>query len=255
MSLQACAEMVRRGDPDRFLSAMTAPSRDRAMLFPLYAFNLEIARAAWLTDEPMIAEMRLQWWREAVQEIAGGQRARAHEVVTPLARVMVEMGLPTELFDSLIVARRWEIHRDPFADRAHFDRFINQTSGHLMWLSAMALGASDDLEAPVRDAGFAMGLANWLLAVPELTARGRHPLVETGPDALRALARGGLGRIRSARRTQFGAATPALRAAWRAKARLLRAASDPGRVASGGLDGSEIRRRGSLLCKSIVGGW
>ena len=60
MSLQACAELVERGDPDRFLATMAAPVALRATLFPLYAFNVEIARAPWVTQEPMIAEMRLQ---------------------------------------------------------------------------------------------------------------------------------------------------------------------------------------------------
>ena len=73
MTLAACAEMVRRGDPDRFLSAMTAPPDARAKLFPLYAFNLEVARAPWVTQEPMIAEMRLQFWRDALEEIAEGK--------------------------------------------------------------------------------------------------------------------------------------------------------------------------------------
>ncbi|TNF18762.1 MAG: phytoene synthase, partial [Rhodobacteraceae bacterium] len=60
---QACAAIVEKGDPDRFASAMAAPVAARARLFPLYAFNLEVARAPWVTQEPMIAEMRLQWWR------------------------------------------------------------------------------------------------------------------------------------------------------------------------------------------------
>ncbi|MEL7216333.1 MAG: phytoene synthase, partial [Pseudomonadota bacterium] len=45
MSWTACAELVRTGDPDRFLAAMTASVEGRARLFPLYAFNLEVAKA------------------------------------------------------------------------------------------------------------------------------------------------------------------------------------------------------------------
>ena len=61
MTVQACAEIVHAGDPDRFASAMTAPVADREVLFPLYAFNLEIAKAPWMTQEPIIAQMRLQF--------------------------------------------------------------------------------------------------------------------------------------------------------------------------------------------------
>jgi len=40
MSVQACADLVRRGDPDRVLATMAAPMAARAVLFPPYAFNL-----------------------------------------------------------------------------------------------------------------------------------------------------------------------------------------------------------------------
>lgn len=68
MSIAACAALVARGDPDRFAAIMAAPPAARARLFPLYAFNLEVARAPWVTKEPMIAEMRLQWWRDVLAE-------------------------------------------------------------------------------------------------------------------------------------------------------------------------------------------
>ena len=82
MSLQACAEITRKGDPDRFLSAMAARPALREILFPIYAFNVEVSRAPWVTKEPMIAEMRLQWWRDALQEIAAGGTVRRHDAVT-----------------------------------------------------------------------------------------------------------------------------------------------------------------------------
>ena len=80
MSLQACADLVQRGDPDRFAAAMAAPVAARKVLFPLYAFNLEVARAPWVTEEPMIAEMRLQWWRDALGEIGGGRHCATQQM-------------------------------------------------------------------------------------------------------------------------------------------------------------------------------
>jgi phytoene synthase len=72
MSLQACADLVARGDPDRFRATMATPPEARAVLFPIYAFNLEVSRAPWVTEEPMIAEMRLQFWRDVAEEIGQG---------------------------------------------------------------------------------------------------------------------------------------------------------------------------------------
>ncbi|MHC0054979.1 squalene/phytoene synthase family protein [Actibacterium sp. D379-3] len=255
MSIQACAELVQRGDPDRFLATMAAPPAARAVLFPLYAFNLEVARAPWVASEPMIAEMRLQWWRDALEEITSGATVRRHEVVTPLADVL-DAGDAARL-DGLIAARRWDCYRDPFADAAHFDRYIDATSGHLIWTAARALGA-DAGEGPVRDFAYAAGVANWLVAIPELEARGRVPLVDGRADAVADLAGRALARLNVARascRAVPKAARPALLAGWRAGAVLTAAQADPAAVGAGRLRGSEFARRGGLLWVSLTGRW
>jgi hypothetical protein len=78
-----------------------APVAARAPLFALYAFNLEVARAPWVTQEAMIAEMRLQWWRDTVEELGGPGPVRAHEVVAPLAEVVRDRHLSLAVMDRL----------------------------------------------------------------------------------------------------------------------------------------------------------
>ncbi len=228
---------------------MAAPPAARAVLFPLYAFNLEVARAPWVTEEPMIAEMRLQWWRDALEEIATGGRVRAHEVATPLAPVLDATG--ADLLDRLVAARRWDIYRDPFEDAAHFESYLDATSGNLTWVAARALGATAG-EAALRDIAFASGLAAWFLAVPELKARGRIPLIDGRTSAVAQLADDGLRRLRRSRTGVVSpAAKPAILSAWRAGALLRQARKHPARVATGGLRQSEFARRGSLLWQSL----
>ncbi len=258
MTLNACAELVERGDPDRFLATMAAPPEAQARLFPLYAFNLEVARAAWASAEPMIAEMRLQFWRDVIEEIGQGGQPQGPEVIAPLAAVIRDCNLPLPLLDAMIEARRWDIYREPFADQAALEDHLQATAGNLMWLSAQALGAGPKAEPVVRDFAFGAGLANWLVAVPELESRGRFPLVDGRPDAVAALARDGVGRIDAARQRRgvvAGSAAPALLAGWRARALLAQAAQDPGRVADGTLVQSEFARRGSLLLRAAAGRW
>ncbi len=256
MSVAACAGLVERGDPDRFLAAMAAPVRAREALFPLYAFNLEVARAPFVTKEPMIAEMRLQWWRDAVEEIASGGVVRSHEVATPLAQVAREAELPEAVLDALVAARRWDINADPFEDQAALDAHLDATAGGLMWLTAKALGAGDEEEAAVRQAGFGHGVALWLLAIPAFEERGKRPLVDGRPEAVRDFARHGLDALREARR--FGVskqAVPALRAAWQAEGVLKRAIAEPGRVIYGALAPAPGRARAALMLKAATGRW
>lgn len=258
MTLDACAALVERGDPDRFAAAMATPVAARARLWPLYALNLELARVPWRTHEPMLAEMRLEWWRGALADAARGVAVPGHAVLKPLAAVLGATDLPLAVLDRLALARRWDIWSEPFADRAGFDAYLDDTAGGLMWLAARALGAPDAAEPVVRNAGWAMGLAGFLRAVPELAARGRVPLLDPRPEAVAALARDGLARLAAARqhrRLVPAAARPALLAGWQSGALLALVAEDPARVAEGRVQRSEFARRGGLLWATVSGRW
>ena len=248
MTLDACAALVQRGDPDRFLAVMAAPLHARAQLFPLYAFNLEVARGPWVTEEPLIAEMRLQWWRDVVENAASGA-ARAHEVAGPLHTLIRDFGLPVAVLDRLIAARRWDIHKEPHES---LEDYLEDTGAGLMWLAARALGAPDTAEETVRAYGWASAVAGYLRAAPELQARGRQPL----PDGVNAagLAHQGLKKLalaRAGRKTVPKAAAPALLAGWQAEGLLRQAVGER----SSSLQLTEFQRRGRLLWQAFSGRW
>ena len=253
MSVDACAGLVARGDPDRCAAVMAAPPAMRERLFVLYAFNLEVARAPWVTQQPLIAEMRLQWWRDVVAEPTG----RAHEVAGPLSGLIRDAALPVDVLDRLIAARRWDIYTEPFADEAAFAAYLEGTGAGLMWLAAKACGAADAAEPTVRAYGWAHGLAGYLRAVPELTARGRVALPDATQQAVQALARTGLAKIVQARagRRLVGQAWPALLAGWQAERLLRQVLADPSVVTKGGMGQSEFTRRGGLAWQAITGRW
>lgn len=250
MSVEACAGLVERGDLDRYRAVMAAPAEVRAQLFVLYAFNLEIARAPWVAKEPLIAEMRLQWWRDVVENAASGA-ARAHEVAGPLHELIRDFGLPVAVMDKLIAARRWDIHRDPHEGAEGLSAYLEDTGAGLMWLAARALGAPDTAEGPVRAYGWAAAAASYLRAVPELRARGRQPLPDDVDSA--DLARQGLEKLaaaRKARRSVPKDVAPALLAGWQAEAvlrQVLAGQSSPGLP--------EVRKRWALLWQAFTGRW
>ncbi|WP_112309421.1 squalene/phytoene synthase family protein [Pseudogemmobacter bohemicus] len=255
MSLDACAELVSRGDPDRWQALMAAPVAARARLLPLFAFNLELARIPWTTKEPLIAEMRLQWWREVVEAAVAGEAARAHEVAGPLNMLIRERGLPFEPFDRMIEARRHDAWGGVFPSEQAFADYLEATGGGLMWLSALALGAGAAAEETVRRYGQAAAMAGYFLAVPELTARGRHPLPEAAPEALAREGLGWLSSARAGRRSLVATARLALLPGWQAGALLRRAVADPAAIADGRLELSEFSRRGRLLWQAFSGRW
>ena len=250
----ACADLVRRGDPDRFRAVMAAPVPAREKLFPVYAFNLEVSRAPWVTEEPMIAEMRLQWWRDALEEIRAGGPVRRHEVASPLSETLDAEG--AGMLDELVAARRWDIYREPFEDMAHFREYLGKTSSNLLLAAARSL--AEVPEDTVREAGYALGLANWLRAVPKLEKAGRIPLVEGTHQAVRSLAEEGLDHLASARAARGAiptAARPAMLILWQTGLVLKAARDEPERVADGRLDPAPFRSRLTLMARAATGKW
>lgn len=251
MTLDACAALVERGDPDRYAATLAAPVSARAKLWPLYAFNLEIARAPWVSTQPLIAEMRLQFWRDVLV----AEKPPAHEVAGPLHALLRQTPALAPLLDRVVAARRHDIARDPFATEGDFDAYIEETSATLFWAAALALGAESDAETAFRALGWAAGLANYLRAVPALTARGVQPLRDPSPKAVRILAAEGLNHLSIARtqRGRFGQAKPVALAAWVAGPLLAQAYANPTRVAEGTLALSEFARRGGLVWMRLTG--
>ena len=166
-ALSPCAALVRRHDPDRFLTALFAPPARREALFALYAFNHELARAREVVSEPMLALIRLQWWREVVQGAA-----KRHEVATPLSAAIAQgLLLPDDLM-AMIDGR--EAEADPaIPDHAAWLAYLAATAGGVMMAAGRALGAQGALLDRLRTLGTAHGVAGQLRNVPALARTGR----------------------------------------------------------------------------------
>ncbi len=162
---KSIAEIVRRHDPDRFLTALFAPPDRRDALLTLYAFNHELARAREVASEPHLALIRLQWWREVVE----GTRRR-HEVATPLADAIAQgFLLPSDLLP-IVEAR--EVETDPCIETLDAWRSYLLAGAGGLAVSAARLLDAPDPEA-FRPAGAAYGAVGLLRSTAILAAHGR----------------------------------------------------------------------------------
>ena len=169
-ALPAYAETVRKHDPDRFLTALFAPPAKRDTLLLLYAFNHELARAREVVSEPMLALIRLQWWREVVE----GERKR-HEVATPLFDALEAGHLARGDLLRMIEAREQE-SEPSMPDHVAFVRYLDGTAGMLAVAAARWLGAREPEQA--LPFGRAYGMAGQLRSVTALASRRRCQLPE-----------------------------------------------------------------------------
>ncbi len=165
--------VVRDGDHDRYLSALLAPPDGRQGLFALYAFNLELARVRETVSEPLIGRMRLQFWRDALQAIAGGLSPK-HFVAGQLAAAVARHGLPISELSAMIDAREADLDSEPPADMAALLTYAEATSSALMALALRILGIDPaGCTEAVRDAGIAVALVGLVRAMPLQAALGR----------------------------------------------------------------------------------
>ena len=160
-----CESLVRKQDYDRYVAALFAPESVRPDLFALYAFNYEIAKVAEAVRNPVAGQIRLQWWRERIEEIYTGTPART-DVLSALASAVARHRLARSLFDDLIDAREFDLDPGPFADLVQFESYADATSGNLMRLAARVLGAGDTIDENAREAGIAYAITGLLRALP-----------------------------------------------------------------------------------------
>lgn len=134
-------------DRDRFLASLFAPEPERRGLLALLAFDHELARTRSVTREPMLARIRLEWWREAVAEAAGEEKPRAQPIVEVLSEIVRRHGLSAQRLFDLIDAREEEIEGPLDVVRA----------GHaLADLQLAVLGVADEAtRSAARDVGAA----------------------------------------------------------------------------------------------------
>ncbi|MBM3601250.1 MAG: squalene/phytoene synthase family protein [Alphaproteobacteria bacterium] len=173
IALSNCGRMVHRHDHDRYLCALFAPGERREDLLALLAFNHELAKTRESVTEPMLGQIRLQWWRESIAGIYGGQ-IRRHEVIEPLAAAVVRNHLPRPGLDALIDAREADLAADPPKTLADLEAYAEATGGGLNDLALILLGAADEASRRAgRHVGVGWALTGLLRATSHLVRQRR----------------------------------------------------------------------------------
>jgi 15-cis-phytoene synthase len=137
-----CEALVRRGDYDRWLASAFAPTAKRPHLYALLAFSLEIASVRERASDPRLGEIRLQWWREAVE--GGREEAAAHPIVAALSATRAQFRLPAAPFLALIEAREFDLWNDPPPSLAWLEGYCGETSSSLFRLATLVLANGEE---------------------------------------------------------------------------------------------------------------
>lgn len=154
-TLSYMAIEARRQDRDRFLCALFAPEETREGLYTLLAFNAEIAKSRETVSEPLLGEIRLQWWREALELIYGDPNGVLddHVVLAELAKVSQHYNLSRENLDQMIDARSQDMLDEPPQDEAELrDYAVGTTATLNAALLKILSPAGSDVPSTIREA-------------------------------------------------------------------------------------------------------
>lgn len=154
-----CADLVKTRDEDRWLAAGYAGDAERRKLLALYAFHCELRRIPSAVSEPALGEIRLQWWREALDEIRAGKRPRAHPAVEELAAAGFGAEGFAERIERVIDAHARPLYGEGFGDIADLTAWLEKTDGAVDALAAVALDGGEALAAAAEKAGAGFALA------------------------------------------------------------------------------------------------
>lgn len=194
---QICVDLIRRHDEDLFLALRYALPEDRPRLAALFALQIELRRIPHLVSEAPLGEIRLQWWREALDEIAAGARPRAHPVVEALSASGAMTQEARELADRMIDARARLLYAPELLSLDDLRQFLHEAEAPLAALAAgeTAAVAQED----INNAGEAYALARFAPALaPALAADAAAASLELRRQSLlhrRALSPGAIGSL------------------------------------------------------------
>lgn len=145
----------------------------------------ELARIPTTVQDPGVAETKLRWWLQELQDTAEG---RPHH---PLMKQRVAVQLPVgcewparAAWQGQVEGLIQLVHQTRWMDEAHFARHAEQTTGRACEGAALLLGASGETAADAaRRLGLGLRMAHRL---SRLGQDGRAGWVNVGIDVLQA---------------------------------------------------------------------
>lgn len=168
------AAQLREADPAQFFASLFVPDDKRAAVMALRAFAAEMGRIPFLVSEPMLGEIRFQWWHE----VLGGERegeAQANPLAAAVLNAVRVHDLPVAALQGLIAARVEDLYADPPPTMNDLEGRLGECYSVPYRLASLVLRA--DASANVADVaghgGVAEGLTDVLARWPLLLRRSR----------------------------------------------------------------------------------
>lgn len=167
-------DTVRTTDRDRYIATLYAPEGKREDLLALYAFNAEIAGIRDRVSQALPGEIRIQWWRDIIED-GSMDAAAGHPVASALLTAIERNALPVHAFQNYLDARIFDLYDDPMPSRGDLEGYCGETAAAIIQLSALVLdaGTAAGVSRLAGHAGCAIAICGLLRLLPLHRSRGQ----------------------------------------------------------------------------------
>jgi len=135
---QYCQEKAAAGGSSTYYSLLFVPSAQRRAVMALQAFRGELAGIAGSPGEAVIAQRKLDWWREEIDATFAGRPS--HPVTRALQPALEQYNLPAEYFHEVIDGMSMDLHRQRYADFSELALYCQRVGGVIGLMSAEIFG-------------------------------------------------------------------------------------------------------------------
>jgi phytoene synthase len=164
-----CAATVRGADSDLWVASLFWPDRARPHAHALLAFFLELARIREIVSNPMLGEIRLQWWADTLE----AEAPAGHPIAIALIDTIRRFNLDKVALAAAIEAYRFDLYDDPMPTEAALDTYLDETVGTLFASIARVLAPGRVATPCAASAARAFGLTKLLRRLPDHVRRGQ----------------------------------------------------------------------------------
>lgn len=183
----AVRDAARSNDYDNYLAALLAPREVRRDLIALTAFRGEVARAVETVSEPIMGEIRLQWWRDALVGMRTGT-STGHPVADAFAEAIARHKLSDQAILGILDANTRALEPDFPVSEEELEAYLRESDATALKLAAQILSVdmNDGVCELANAAAQANGRVRLLRALPLMLSHGRQPFSAPHGDWVQA---------------------------------------------------------------------
>ncbi|KAJ1658524.1 hypothetical protein IWQ61_002246 [Dispira simplex] len=166
-AIQYCQTLVRKQDYYGYLTSLFFPKSLRPAVWSIRALNLELAGIRDTVSDTTIGQMKMLFWKQALEDIKEKRSPPHHPVALVLADTIPRYELSTSWFTKLINARSNNLIHPVNYTLDDLEQYSEDTASTLLYLQLECLGIRDvEVDHTASHLGKAIGITTLLRATP-----------------------------------------------------------------------------------------